>query len=41
MLTLELHAGQIQGFFDIPVDNLYSAPLMVPDILEPCRRATT
>ena len=34
VLTLELHAGQIQGFFDIPVDNLYSAPLMVPDILE-------
>ena len=33
VLTLELHAGQIQGFFDIPVDNLYSAPLMVPDIL--------
>ena len=32
VLTLELHAGQIQGFFDIPVDNLYSAPLMVPDI---------
>src|SRR5215217_1480625 len=34
VLTLELHAGQIQGFFDIPVDNLYSAPLMVPDIHE-------
>src|SRR5688500_7954480 len=33
VLTLELHAGQIQGFFDIPVDNLYSAPLMVPDII--------
>ena len=33
VLTMELHAGQIQGFFDIPVDNLYSAPLMVPDIL--------
>ena len=27
VLTLDLHAGQIQGFFDIPVDNLYSAPL--------------
>jgi ribose-phosphate pyrophosphokinase len=32
VLTLELHAGQIQGFFDIPVDNLYGAPLMSPDI---------
>jgi ribose-phosphate pyrophosphokinase len=31
---MELHAGQIQGFFDIPVDNLYSTPLMVPDIRE-------
>ena len=34
VLTLELHAGQIQGFFDIPVDNLFSAPLMVPDIVD-------
>lgn len=34
VLTLDLHAGQIQGFFDIPVDNLYSAPLMVPDIFD-------
>src|ERR671938_652028 len=34
VLTMELHAGQIQGFFDIPVDNLYSTPLMVPDIRE-------
>src|ERR671916_709960 len=34
VLTMELHAGQIQGFFDIPVDNLYSAPLMVPDIVD-------
>ncbi|MEO1016505.1 MAG: ribose-phosphate pyrophosphokinase [Pseudomonadota bacterium] len=32
VLTMELHAGQIQGFFDIPVDNLFSAPLMAPDI---------
>ena len=32
MLTLDLHAGQIQGFFDIPVDNLYAAPVMVEDI---------
>src|SRR5919107_955851 len=34
VLTMELHAGQIQGFFDIPVDNLLSTPLMVPDIRE-------
>ncbi len=34
VLTLELHAGQIQGFFDIPVDNLFFTPLMVPDIRE-------
>lgn len=32
VLTMELHAGQIQGFFDIPVDNLFSTPLMCPDI---------
>ncbi len=32
VLTMELHAGQIQGFFDIPLDNLFSTPLMVPDI---------
>ena len=32
VLTLDLHAGQIQGFFDIPVDNLYAAPVMVDDI---------
>jgi ribose-phosphate pyrophosphokinase len=29
VMTLDLHAGQIQGFFDIPTDNLWSAPLMV------------
>jgi ribose-phosphate pyrophosphokinase len=34
VLTLDLHAGQIQGFFDIPVDNLYAAPLFVRDIKE-------
>lgn len=34
VLTLDLHAGQIQGFFDIPTDNLYSAPAMVRDIRE-------
>jgi ribose-phosphate pyrophosphokinase len=32
VLTLDLHAGQIQGFFDIPTDNLFSAPVMVRDI---------
>jgi ribose-phosphate pyrophosphokinase len=32
MLTMDLHAGQIQGFFDIPVDNLYAAPLFARDI---------
>ncbi len=32
VLTLELHAGQIQGFFDIPVDNLTSAPVFVSHI---------
>jgi ribose-phosphate pyrophosphokinase len=34
VLTLDLHAGQIQGFFDIPTDNLYGAPVMVRDIME-------
>jgi ribose-phosphate pyrophosphokinase len=34
VLTMDLHAGQIQGFFDIPVDNLYSAPLFTRDIQE-------
>ena len=32
ILTLDLHAGQVQGFFDIPVDNLYSAGVFVEDI---------
>src|SRR5260221_7388309 len=34
VLTLDLHAAQIQGFFDIPTDNLYAAPVMVRDIRE-------
>jgi len=34
VMTLDLHAGQIQGFFDIPTDNLSAAPLMVRDIKE-------
>src|SRR5471032_295506 len=34
VMTLDLHAGQIQGFFDIPTDNLFASPLMVRDIKE-------
>jgi ribose-phosphate pyrophosphokinase len=34
VLTLDLHAGQIQGFFDIPTDNLISAPTLINDIRE-------
>ena len=34
VLTIDLHAGQIQGFFDIPVDNLYAAPILLSDIKE-------
>jgi ribose-phosphate pyrophosphokinase len=33
-LTIDLHAGQIQGFFDIPLDNLYAAPVFTKDMLE-------
>jgi len=32
VLTMDLHAGQIQGFFNIPVDNIYAAPIFVCDI---------
>ena len=32
VLTMDLHAGQIQGFFDIPTDNLFAAPVLVEDI---------
>ena len=32
VLTVDLHAGQIQGFFDIPTDNLFAAPTMVRDV---------
>ncbi|GLK86573.1 MULTISPECIES: ribose-phosphate pyrophosphokinase [Ancylobacter] len=32
VLTVDLHAGQIQGFFDIPTDNLFAAPVMVQDV---------
>jgi ribose-phosphate pyrophosphokinase len=34
VLTLDLHAGQIQGFFDIPTDNLYASPVFVKEIQE-------
>jgi ribose-phosphate pyrophosphokinase len=34
VLTIDLHADQIQGFFDIPVDNIYSTPIMLRDIWE-------
>ncbi|MEM8581036.1 MAG: ribose-phosphate pyrophosphokinase [Pseudomonadota bacterium] len=33
ILTMDLHAAQIQGFFDIPVDNLYAAPIFALDVL--------
>ena len=32
VLTMDLHVGQIQGFFNIPVDNLYASPIMIPYI---------
>ncbi len=32
VLTLDLHAGQIQGFFDIPTDNLFAAPVFIKDV---------
>lgn len=32
VLTMDLHAGQIQGFFDIPTDNLFAAPVLIKDI---------
>src|SRR4030043_109634 len=34
ILPMDLHVGQIQGFFDIPVDNLYASPIMIPYIRE-------
>jgi len=34
ILTMDLHAGQIQGFFNIPVDNLYASPILLPYIKE-------
>ncbi len=37
VLTMDLHAGQIQGFFNIPVDHLYAAPVMLADIKDHIR----
>ena len=37
VLTLDLHATQIQGFFDLPVDNLYAAPIFALDVLHQFR----
>jgi ribose-phosphate pyrophosphokinase len=34
VLTVDLHAGQIQGFFDIPTDNLFAMPVIVKDIMD-------
>jgi ribose-phosphate pyrophosphokinase len=32
LLTMDLHSDQIQGFFDIPVDNIYAAPILLSDV---------
>src|SRR2546428_9837975 len=32
ILTMDLHSGQIQGFFDIPLDNLYATPMLFPHL---------
>lgn len=37
VLTMDLHAGQIQGFLNIPLDNLYASPILVPHIREEFR----
>jgi len=34
VLTMDLHAGQIQGFFNVPVDNLYATPVLLPYVRE-------
>lgn len=34
LLTMDLHSDQMQGFFDIPVDNIYATPLLLDDLLE-------
>ena len=40
VLTMDLHAAQIQGFFDIPVDNLYASPIFALDILHQFKEST-
>lgn len=40
VLTMDLHAAQIQGFFDIPVDNLYASPIFALDILHQFKEKT-
>ena len=40
MITMDLHAGQIQGFFDIPVDNLFAAPVLLEYIKENLKNDT-
>ena len=32
LLTMDLHSDQIQGFFDIPVDNIYASPILLGDL---------
>ena len=42
VLTMDLHAQQVQGFFDIPVDHLYSLPVLIPISareVDPARRS--
>ena len=34
LLTMDLHSDQIQGFFDIPVDNIYATPILLDDLFE-------
>ena len=41
VLTMDLHAGQIQGFFDIPTDNLFTAPVFAKDIKDKYSDVTT
>ncbi len=40
VLTMDLHAQQVQGFFDIPVDHLYSLPVLIPYLREKLTRKT-
>jgi ribose-phosphate pyrophosphokinase len=40
LVTMDLHAGQIQGYFDIPVDNLYAQPVFMKHLAENCQKST-